>query len=283
MDLKDKICVITGATSGIGVETAIELAGMGANLVLPCRDMQKGENLKHKILNQTANDKIDLVKCDLASFDSISQFCKYFKDNYSQLHVLINNAGVWDKKFSQTADNIETTFAVNHLAPFLMTNLLLDIIKNSAPARIVNVSSDFHRKGTMKFDDLEGRKKFNNFQAYGQSKLANILFTKHLAEILKDNDITVNCLMPGVVKTNLFDTVNPFIKFFVKFIWISPQKGAETTVYLASSPDVENVTGEYFEKKKIRQSTNESSDMEISHKLWQVSEEYVKEYLTEVK
>ena len=279
MDLKDKICVITGATSRIGVETAIELARMGANLVLPYRDMNKGEILKSKILKQTANDKVDLVKCDLASFDSISQFCDYFKTNYNQLHILINNAGVWDKKFSQTNDNIETTFAVNHLAPFLMTNLLLDIIINSAPARIVNVSSDFHRKGTIKFDDLEGRKKFNNFQAYGQSKLANILFTKQLADKLKDSNVTVNCLMPGVVKTNLFDTVNPFIKFFVKFIWISPQKGAETTVYLATSPDVKDTTGEYFEKKKIRQSTNESCDKEIAHRLWQASEGYVKEYL----
>jgi NAD(P)-dependent dehydrogenase (short-subunit alcohol dehydrogenase family) len=278
MNLRNKICVITGATSGIGVETAIELARMGANLVLPCRDMQKGEILKSNILKQTANEKVDLVQCDLASFASISQFCDYFKSNYNQLHILINNAGVWDKKFSQTNDNIETTFAVNHLAPFLMTNLLLDIIIKSAPARIVNVSSDFHRKGTIKFDDLEGRKKFNNFQAYGQSKLANILFTKSLSEKLKDHDITVNCLMPGVVKTNLFDTVNPFIKFFVKFIWISPQKGAETTVYLASSPDVKNITGEYFEKKKIRQSTKESCDMEIAHRLWEVSEDYVKDY-----
>ena len=279
MDLTGKVCLITGATSGIGKETAIGIAGMGASLILPCRDMQKGELVKKTILRHTGNSRIDLMHCDLNSFSSIARFCDSVKSRYDKLDILINNAGIWSGDFSLSEDGIEQTFAVNHLAPFLMTNLLLESLKKSRNARIITVSSSMHFKGKMNFDDLEGRVKFDHAKAYGQSKLANVLFTRYLSGMLKGKGITANSLMPGVVKTDLFENFNPLMKFLIKLIWISPQRGAETTVYLASSPEVENITGEYFEKKKVKNSSRESKDPSVAKKLWNISVEYVGKYL----
>ena len=263
--------MITGATSGIGRETAIALAGMGANLVLPVRSLLKGQKLKEEIYNKTGNSQVDIMECDLASFQSIRNFTPGFLEKYDRLHILINNAGLWESKPLKSVDGIELTFAVNHLAPFLLTHLLLDVMKKSAPGRIVNVSSEAHRSGRMKFNDLEGSRGWNSLRAYGQSKLANILFTMKLAELLKDDKITVNSLHPGVVATGLFSMLPKFLMNFASLFMLSPEKGAQTTIYLATSPEIADITGQYFSKKKIKKPTSEAVDQKVADKLWEVS------------
>jgi NAD(P)-dependent dehydrogenase (short-subunit alcohol dehydrogenase family) len=186
--------IITGATSGIGREAATEIARHDTCIIMPVRNLEKGEIVKRQIEQQTGNSSLHLFKCDLDSFDSIRAFSDEFKKRFGKLSLLVNNAGIWEHKRKETADGIEMNFGVNHLAPFLLTNLLLDEIKAGAPSRIVNVSSEAHRYGKMDFDDPEGRKKFSSMQAYGQSKLANILFTRFLADMLAKDDVIVNSL-----------------------------------------------------------------------------------------
>ncbi len=275
MDLKDKICIITGATSGIGRETAKELARKGAVLVLPIRDSLKGDILKDEILEQVPEAKLDLMHCDLASFASIREFATAFKKKYKNLHVLINNAGIWETKRNLTSDGIEKNFAVNHLAPFLLTNLLLNSLKASAPSRIINVASDAHKQGKINFSDLEFEKKYSSLGSYAQSKLANILFTKKLSQKLKGTGVTANCLHPGVVSTNLFDKMPKILLGIMNLFMISPQKGAQTSVYLATSPEVENVSGEYFAKSKNKKPAPQALRQDVADKLWEISEKYV--------
>jgi NAD(P)-dependent dehydrogenase (short-subunit alcohol dehydrogenase family) len=272
--LKDKIVLITGATSGIGKETAIGLAKLGVTIVFTTRDIQKGELTKDEIVKASNNNKVDFLYCDLASFDSIRSCCDQFKAKYSQLQVLINNAGVWESKRKVSKDGIESTFAVNYLAPFLMVDLLLDALKKGAPSRIINVTSGYHG-GTIHFDDIEFQRSFSGRKAYRQSKLAMILFTKKLAEKLRGTGVTVNCVNPGFTATNLAHELNFIARAFFKLLGKDPKKGAETSIYLSTSPDVENITGEYFANKKIRQSSKESNDMEVAKKLWDLSAEYV--------
>lgn len=275
MDLKDKICIITGATSGIGRETAKELARKGAVLVLPIRDSLKGDILKDEILEQVPEAQLDLMHCDLASFASIREFATAFKKKYKNLHVLINNAGIWETKRNLTSDGIEKNFAVNHLAPFLLTNLLLNSLKASAPSRIINVASDAHKQGKINFSDLEFEKKYSSLGSYAQSKLANILFTKKLSQKLKGTGVTANCLHPGVVSTNLFDKMPKILMGVMNLFMISPQKGAQTSVYLATSPEVENVSGEYFAKSKNKKPAPQALRQDVADKLWEISEKYV--------
>lgn len=275
MDLKDKICIITGATSGIGKETAKAIAREGAVVVLPIRDALKGDILKDEILEQNPDARIDLMHCDLASFDSIREFAAAFKKKYKKLHLLINNAGIWETKRNLSADGIERNFAVNHLAPFLLTNLLLDTIKQSAPARIINVASEAHKQGKIHFSDIEYEKKFSSMGSYAQSKLANILFTKKLSQKLKGTGVTANCLHPGVVNTNLFDKMPSILKGLMNLFMISPQKGAQTTIYLATSPDVENISGEYFAKSQPKKPAPIALRQDVADKLWDLSEKYV--------
>jgi NAD(P)-dependent dehydrogenase (short-subunit alcohol dehydrogenase family) len=272
--LKDKIVLITGATSGIGKETAIGLAKLGGTIVFTTRDMKKGESTKDEIIKASNNNKIYFIYCDLASFDSIRSCCDQFKAKYSRLQVLINNAGVWGSKRKVSKDGIESTFAENYLAPFLMTDLLLDVLKKGAPSRIINLTSGYHG-GTINFDDIEFKGSFSGRKAYRQSKLAMILFTKLLAEKLKGTGVTVNCVNPGFTATNLARELNFIIRAFFRLLGKDPKKGAETSIYLASSPEVENITGEYFVNKKIRQSSKESNDIEVAKKLWDLSVEYV--------
>ncbi len=274
MELKDKVCMITGATSGIGRETAKALAAKGAILVLPIRDSLKGDTLKDEILEQTPGAKIELMHCDLGSFASIRDFAKEFESRYDKLHILINNAGIWETKRNLSDDGIERNFAVNHLAPFLLTNLLLDTIKASAPARIVNVASEAHRQGKIQFSDIEFEKKYSSLKAYGQSKLANILFTKKLSQKLKDTGVTVNCLHPGVVSTNLFDKMPSIIIKAMGLFMISPEKGAQTTIYLATSPEVEDKSGGYYAKSKPKKPSSEALRQNVADKLWELSEKY---------
>ncbi len=275
MNLKGKICLITGATSGIGKETAKGLAARGVILVIPIRDVMKGEMLREEILEQTPGAQLDFMHCDLASLSSIRDFASEFKKKYTKLHLLINNAGVWETKRNLSEDGIEKNFAVNHLAPFLLTHLLLDTVKGSAPARIVNVASEAHRQGKIYFTDLEFEKKYSSLKSYAQSKLANILFTKKLSQKLKGTGVTANCLHPGVVSTSLFDKMPKILMSFMDLFMISPKKGAQTTLFLATSPEVENISGEYFAKCKRKKPSSDALRQDIANKLWEISEQYV--------
>ena len=273
--MKNKIVLITGATSGIGKETALGLAKLGATIVFTTRDNLKGEKTKKELIATTNNKNIRMLKCDLASFESIRNCCKEFKSKYDKLHVLINNAGVWDFKRRESKDGIENIFATNYLAPFLMTNLLIDILKKSSPSHIINVTSGMHY-GTINFDDIEFKQKFSGAKAYRQSKLGLILFTRFLAKKLEGTGVTVNCVHPGMNKTDLGRDAGGFSQMIFKLMGKNPEIGAETSIYLASSPDVENITGEYFAKEKIKRSSKESYDMDLAKKLWDVSEKYLK-------
>ncbi len=278
--MENKIVLITGATSGIGKMAAIALAKKGAHVVITTRDEKRGQIVKQEIVSKTSNENVEVMFCDLSSLESVKKLAHEFKQRYDRLDVLINNAGTWELDRKLSKDGIELTFAVNHLAHFLLTHLLLDVIKKSESGRIINVSSDLHKFSTINLSDIEGGKHFHGRKAYGQSKLANVLFTKELVRRLNGDKITVYSLHPGVVSTELLRNYNPILQWIVKPFFIKPDKGAETTVYLAESPGVSDVTGEYFVNKKIRKSSKESNDEEVAKKLWQMSEEYLKEYLS---
>jgi NAD(P)-dependent dehydrogenase (short-subunit alcohol dehydrogenase family) len=269
-----KIVFITGATSGIGKATAMGLAKLGASIVFTARDAKKAEAAKAEIAEKSGSEKIEFMLCDLASFDSIRECCTTFAASHKRLDVLINNAGVWDYKRRESKDGIENTFATNYLAPFMMTNLLLGLLKKSAPSRIVNVASAMH-DGSIDFGDIEfKRRPFSGTGAYRQSKLSLILFTKLLAEKLKGTGVVVNCLHPGVIATNIMREANLAYKGFFRTFGKSPEKGAETSIYLASSHEAGKVTGEYFANKKIARSSRESNDLTLARRLWEASVKY---------
>jgi NAD(P)-dependent dehydrogenase (short-subunit alcohol dehydrogenase family) len=279
-DMQGKICLVTGANSGIGKETALGLAQMGATVVMVSRDRARGEAVQNEIKAQSGNEAVDLLLADLSSQQSIRQLAENFRQRYSQLHVLINNAGVVMLKRRETVDGLEMTFAVNQLAPFLLTNLLLDTLKASAPARIVNVSSESHEAGFIRMDDLQSKHNYRFMRVYGQSKLALVLFTYELAHRLEGTGVTANCLHPGFVATNIGQRgVGPITRRIVNLIFsrmgISPVEGAKTSIYLASSPDVEGVTGKYFVKCKPRQSAPISYDESLQRQLWEESAKLV--------
>jgi retinol dehydrogenase-14 len=277
--MRGKVCLVTGGNAGIGKATALGLANMGAIVIVVGRDRSRGEAAVTEIKQKSNNDAVDLMLADLSSQASIRRLAEDFKDRYQQLHVLINNAGVFTSKHTVTVDGIETTFAVNHLAPFLLTNLLLAVLKASAPARIINITSSGERSGTINFDNLQGEGRYSGFQAYNQSKLAMILFTYELARKLEGTGVTVNCVHPGVVVTNLGRGSSGAFGLLLRLMrpfFSSPEKGAETPIYLASSPEVEGVSGKYFAKKAEAKSSERSYDTVTARRLWQVSAELTK-------
>lgn len=269
--------MITGANSGIGKATALGLVKMGTTVVMVCRNRNRGEAAMDEIKAQSGNESVELMIADLASQKSIRQLVKDFTDKYQQLHVLINNAGVAKANRTLTVDGIETTFAINYLALFLLTNLLLDALKASTPARIVNVSSMVHKWGAIDFDNLQGEKRYDMDKAYNQSKLAIVLFTYELARRLQGTGVTVNSLEPGLVATDFGREYTGFKRLMTTKIWRSfvksPEKGAETSIYLASSLEVEGITGKHFTNKKATKSSKRSHDESVWQRLWQVSEE----------
>ncbi len=274
--MQGKVCVVTGANSGIGKATAMGLAQMGATVVMICRDPAKGEEAQNEIKEKSGNDAIDLMLADLTSQASIRQLAENIQQRYQQLHVLINNAGGVNLTRRETSDGLEATFVVNYLAPFLLTNLLLDKLKASSPARIVNVSSESHQSGYIKMDDLELEKGYRLMRAYGQSKLALVLFTYELARRLQGTGVTANCLHPGFVATNIGQNgVGSIGRSIVKLIFsrlgISPEEGAKTSIYLASSPEIEGVTGKYFAKSIPVRSAPISYDETLQRQLWDES------------
>ena len=272
--MNGRICLVTGANSGIGRTAALGLAKTGATVIMVCRDRDRGEAARLDIVAQSRNDSIDLMLADLSSQSAIRNLADQFRQKYDGLHVLLNNAGSLMSRRTTTEDGFETTFAVNHLGYFLLTLSLIDILKASAPSRIVNVSSSTHRMGTIRFDDLQLENGYRGYRAYSQSKLANVLFTYELARRLEGTSVAVNCLHPGTVRTNLFKGVSGPVGAYLnllKPLMKSTNRGAETAVYLACSPEVEGVTGKYFINKKPAKSSSRSHDEAIAQRLWEVS------------
>jgi len=272
MSMEGKVCIITGANSGIGKATAIGLAKMNATLVMLCRDKERGESAQKEIIELTGNNNVDLILCDLSSQKEIRNFAIEFKKKYNNLHILINNAGVMLSKRALSVEGFEMNFAVNHLAPFLLTNLLLDMLKKSAPSRIVNVGSAAHRMGKIDFEDLQREnKKGRPMGLYGNSKLAMILVSYELSRKLEGSNVTVNVLHPGLINTNLGRDRSSTSKGFASKFFKSPEIGAETSIFLATSPEVEGITGKYFTKKKEKDSSKKSYNEEYAKRLWEIS------------
>jgi len=277
MSIEGKICIITGANSGIGKATAIALAKMGATIVMVCREKATGEIAQKEIIELSGNKDVDLFLCDLSTQKEIREFVSNFKKKYQALDILINNAGVMMKKGPISIDGFEMNFAVNHLAPFLLTNLLLDMLKKCAPSRIVNVSSGAHKMAKLDFDDLQSENTKPRFmRIYGNSKLALMLFSYELSRKLEGTNVTVNTVHPGVVATNLGRHQSKFSQKFSKVVFKKPEKGAETSIYLASSPDVEGITGKYFVNKESRKSSEASYNEEDAKRMWKISAEMTK-------
>jgi retinol dehydrogenase-14 len=272
--LHGKVCLVTGSSSGIGKATASGLAALGATVVLACRDSERGEAARQEIARESNNQDVSVGLVDLARLDSVRSYADEFLKKFSRLHVLVNNAGIYASKRVVTADGFEETFAINHLAHFLLTNLLLDLMKASAPSRIVNVSSEAQSRGHIDFNDLQGERKYTGWKSYPQSKLANVLFTYELARRLEGTGVTVNCVHPGTVRTNFGRNNGGFMGLIVRVfapLMLSPEQGAKTVIWLASSPEVEHSSGKYFAKQSEMKSSKESYDLEVAKHLWDVS------------
>ena len=278
--LDGKTILITGATSGIGRVTARELADGGAGIVFVARNREKAEETREWIIRETGNRSVDFIISDLSARDGVYSAADRFKSGHAGPDVLVNNAGAFFARRMESPDGIEMTFALNHLAPFLLTNLLLDSMKVLPRARIVTVSSHAHVGASMSFDDLEGRKRYRGWTAYGQSKLANLLFTFELARRLSGSKVTANALHPGFVATGFGMNNGTLMKAAMglaqRFGAITPEEGARTSVYLASSPEVEGVSGKYFVKCAIAEPSRAALDEEAARRLWAVSAEMVR-------
>ncbi len=279
VDMTGKVCLITGANSGIGKATALGLAKLDATVVIVSRDKDKGEAALLEIRTRSGNKNVDAMVADLSSQDSVRELAHDFKARYKKLHVLINNAGVFLPKRVPTVDGLEATFATNHLGHFLLTNLLLDVLKASAPSRIINITSSAHRGTEMEFEDLQGEKKYSGFHAYSQSKLANVLFTYQLARLLEGTGVTVNCLHPGVVRTGFGKDQRGLMSMLISVgspFMMSPERAARAAIYLATSHELEGVTGKHFSKGREERSSEKSYDMASAERLWKISAELTK-------
>ncbi len=276
--MKGKVCIVTGATSGIGRVTALELAKMGATVVAVARDPAKGRSLLDELRGAGSGDA-HLLLCDFSAQTAVRQLASDFKAKFDRLDVLVNNAGAILGERRVTADGLEATFATNHLGYFLLTHLLLDVLKASAPARVVSVASEAHRNARLDWDDLQYvRRPYSATGAYGASKLANIAWSAELARRLAGTRVTSNSLHPGVVATNFGQSGSPLVRMGVKLIrpfLIDAVKGADTSTYLASSLEVTEVSGKYFIKRKPAQPNRQAGDPETGKRLWEISEKLV--------
>jgi NAD(P)-dependent dehydrogenase (short-subunit alcohol dehydrogenase family) len=272
--LTGRLCVVTGANRGIGRATAEGLAELGASVILACRRREDGERTAREIAARGLPTP-DVVGADLSSQASIRQAASEIQARYPRLHVLINNAGIIPRRREVTIDRLEMQFAVNHLAGFLLTNLLLPQLRAGAPSRIVNVSSGAHSQATLDFSDLQSERGYHPKEVYCRTKLANVLFTYELARRLGVSGVTANCLTPGVVATRMLadymgvPRAGPGVD---STFGASPKEGAETSIYLAASSEVEGVTGKYFEESRPAASSRESHDAATARRLWDVSE-----------
>ena len=275
----NKIVLITGANSGVGKSLALQSALKRSTVVMVCRNKDKGEKARDEIISISKNESVHLIIADLSSLDSIKKASEEFKSNFNNLHILVNNAGINLPQRELTVDGYEKVFATNHLAYFYLTSLLLDVLKSSAPSRIINVASNAHSE--IDLNDLMCEKKYDQFKTYSRSKMANILFTYELAERLNGTQITVNAVHPGVVNTNIYNTVHGVPKFIIKLImpfFITPDKSAEYIIPLMYSDKFNNVTGKYFVKTKEADTKKGSYDTETQKKLWSISENLINKY-----
>ncbi|MBN1147195.1 MAG: SDR family oxidoreductase [Anaerolineales bacterium] len=275
--MENKICMITGATAGIGLETARALAKMGARLALVGRDAEKCAGAAARIRQESGNPAVDCLLADLSSQAQIRALALQFRESYPALHVLVNNAGGFFLRRQATVDGLEMTFALNHLSYFMLTLSLIDVLKSSAPARIVNVASAAHHGQRLDFDNLQIERGFYHpMRVYGRSKLANILFTFELARRLEGSRVAANALHPGFVATNFAKNNGPLARLALPLLQrkaLTPEQGAQTSIYLASSDEVEGVSGEYFGKCKRYRAAPAAYDEGVALRLWEVSEE----------
>jgi retinol dehydrogenase 12 len=273
-----KVCLVTGATSGIGLVTAQVLAQQGATVIVVARNPDRGAAAVARMIRQTGNHAVTLLTGDLSSQTQIAQVAESFQRHFNRLDVLVNNAGALFTQRQLSADGIEMTFALNHLGYFWLTHVLLDTLKASAPARIVNVASNAHWSGRINFKDIQGQRSYRGWRAYCQSKLANVLFTYELAPRLAGTGVTANVLHPGFVATN-FGVRNtgvlPWLIRLGQVAALSPAQGAETMLYLATAPEMARITGQYFVKKRAVRSSPASYDQAVAQRLWQLSETMV--------
>jgi retinol dehydrogenase 14 len=261
--------MVTGSNAGMGKEISLGLAGLGATLVMVSRDRERGEAARADVHQKTGNREVELLVADLSSQQAIRQLVKEFQARHDRLHVLVNNAGMSLPRRQETVDGLETIFATNHLAPFLLTNLLLPVLTASAPARIVTVSSGAQAMGKIDFDDLQSARSFSEIRVYNQSKLANLLFTYELARRIAGTGVTANALEPGFVKTNL---KVPFPFSIFSFMRGPAVDGAKPSVFLASSPSVEGVSGKFFNSKGVETTSSKLSyDAAAAKRLWDES------------
>ena len=273
--MNGKVALITGGTGGIGKAAATVLAGLGAEVVVVGRDAEGGEAAVAEIREKSGNDGVSPLLADLSVQVEVRKLAEEFRERHDRLDVLVNNAGLVLSERNETPDGIEAQFAINHLAPFLLTNLLSDLLKKSAPSRVVTVSSEAQRWGKIDFDDLQSKKRYRGFPVYGLTKLANVMFTFELAERLKGTGVTANCMHPGTVNTGFaqnnrgpaalaFRLFKPFMR--------SPEQGADTLVYLAASPAVEGMTGKYVSDRKVTAASPIAYDETARKLLWEESE-----------
>jgi len=270
--MQGKVCIVTGSNSGIGKETALALAGMGAVVVMTVRNRERGERARSEIIEETGNQATDLMICDVSSIESIRRFAKEFKEKYDRLDVLINNAGAVFSNRQVTPDGVEMTLAVNYLGPFLLTLELLPLLKASAPSRVINLSSGMHGTGKIDFDDLQSEKGYRGMKAYANAKMMVTTITYEWARRLDGTGVAMNAVEPGFVATNLGRNSGSLLSSImfglVRPIQISPRKGAETSVYVATSDELEGVTGKCFAKLKEKPMAKISYDREIQRRLW---------------
>lgn len=273
--MQGKTCIVTGSSTGIGKETALGLARMGAQVALVCRDRARGEEAQREIKRVSGNEQIDLFLADLSSQQEVRQVAQELQAHYTQIHVLINNAGRIFPEREVSRDGIEMTFAVNHLSAFLLTNLLLPTLKASTPARIVNVSSSESQARSLRLDDIQSEKSYAKMQVYGKAKLALMLFSYDLAQRLTGTGVTVNCLNPGAVATQQIDRGIPAyaqgLTGFVKRFLSTPEQGAQTSLYLATAPEIADVTGKYFDQRQEKKTVPLSYDTALQEQIWQIS------------
>ncbi|XP_060589448.1 retinol dehydrogenase 11-like isoform X3 [Ruditapes philippinarum] len=280
VDLSGKVAIVTGANTGIGFHTALDFARRNARVILACRDLVKGQMAVDKIQEETGNKNVLVMKLDLSLMKSVREFVKLFEEKETRLDILVNNAGMAGLPLTKTEEGFEVMFATNHFGHFLLTNLLMDLLKKSQPSRVVNVSSLAHNwsKG-IDFENLRAEKDYSIHNCYFDTKLANILFTRELARRTEWTGIYTSALHPGTVRTELLRHLPLFLKFigfFVKFFFKTPEEGAQTSIYCSISKDIEGVSGKYYVdcKEAEEQSSEMSKDMGVAKKLWEISEQY---------
>jgi retinol dehydrogenase-12 len=273
-NMNGKVCLVTGATDGIGKVSARVLAELGAKVIIVGRNPEKSAIVLAELKSISGNENIDLLMADLAVMQEVRDLAEQVISRYDRIDVLLNNAGGYFTKHEITSDGLEMTFALNHMSYFLLTNKLMELLKYSAPARIVNVSSDAHYGVDMEFENLNGEQEYKAWKAYQKSKLANVLFTYELLKKVPGN-ITVNCLHPGFVATNFGHNnggfFGPVLKIAQRISAIDPEEGAKTSIFLCSAPEVKGVSGKYFYKCQPKISSRESRNMDTGKRLWQIS------------